>query len=112
MIDVTGYIDIKITVVLWIIAFAIKHINWKPIKKVSNQLIPVIVSIIGVILSCYLYKISLDSAIIGFVSAMFSVGIHSSGKNIFKFAGNTFVNQIKEIDTNIEEDTDDENSVG
>ena len=53
-IDLSGLLDAKIIIVLWCIGYGIKHIKWKPIKSISNTLIPVILVGVGVIMACFL----------------------------------------------------------
>ena len=90
--DLGGLLDSKIIIVLWCIGYGIKHIQWKPIKSVSNNIIPVILVGVGVIMACFLSgDVTFNSIIIGFTSAMFAIGIHASGKNIFKSFTNTNV---------------------
>lgn len=90
--DLSGLLDSKIIIVLWCIGYGIKHIKWKPIKSISNNIIPVILVGVGVIMACFLSgDVTFNSIIIGFTSAMFAIGIHASGKNIFKSFTNTNV---------------------
>ena len=90
--DLSGLLDAKIIIVLWCIGYGIKHIQWKPIKSISNNIIPVILVGVGVIMACFLSgDVTFNSIIIGFTSAMFAIGIHASGKNIFKSFTNTNV---------------------
>ena len=91
-IDLGGLLDSKIIIVLWCIGYAVKHIKWQPIKSISNNLIPVLLCGIGVIMACFLAgDVNFNAIIVGFTSAMFAIGIHSSGKNIFKAFTNTTV---------------------
>ena len=91
-VDLSGLLDAKIIIVLWCIGYGIKHIQWKPIKSISNNIIPVILVGVGVIMACFLSgDVTFNSIIIGFTSAMFAIGIHASGKNIFKSFTNTNV---------------------
>ena len=91
-IDFSSLLDAKIIIVLWCIGYAIKHVKWKPIKSISNTLIPVLLTGVGVIMACFIAgDVNLNAIIVGFVSAMFAIGIHSSGKNIFKSFTNTTV---------------------
>lgn len=91
-IDLSGLLDAKIIIVLWCIGYGIKHIKWKPIKSISNTLIPVILVGVGVIMACFLSgDVTFNSIIVGFTSAMFAIGVHASGKNIFKAFTNTTV---------------------
>ena len=91
-VDLSGLLDSKIIIVLWCIGYGIKHIKWKPIKSISNNIIPVILVGVGVIMACFLSgDVTFNSIIIGFTSAMFAIGIHASGKNIFKSFTNTNV---------------------
>lgn len=90
-IDLSGILDLKIVIVLWCLGYFLKHtpINW--IRRISASVIPVVLTGTGVIMACILATdVTFNAILIGFTSAMFAVGIHSSGKNIFKmFSGTT-----------------------
>lgn len=91
-VDFTSLLDSKIIIVLWCLGYGLKHIKWKPIKSISNTLIPVFLTGVGVIMACFLAgDVTLNAIIVGFVSAMFAIGVHASGKNIFKAFTNSTV---------------------
>ena len=91
-IDFSALLDSRIIVVLWCLGYAIKHMKWKPVKAISNTLIPVLLTGIGVIMACFIAgDVNFNAILVGFISAMFSIGIHSTGKNIFKSFTNTTV---------------------
>lgn len=91
-INLSGLLDAKIVVVLWCIGYAIKHMKWKPIKSISNTIIPVLLVGVGLIMSCLLSgDVTFNALLVGFTSAMFAIGVHASGKNIFKAFTNTTV---------------------
>ena len=82
-IDMSGLIDPKIAAALWVIGFGLKHMEWKPIKDFSNRLIPAILIILGIMMSCIMYKaVSFDTIVLGVVTSIFAVGVHASGKNV------------------------------
>ena len=91
-IDFSALLDSRIIVVLWCLGYALKHVKWKPIKAISNTLIPVLLTGVGVIMACFIAgDVNFNAILVGFVSAMFAIGIHSTGKNIFKSFTNTTV---------------------
>lgn len=91
-INFEGLIDIKIAIVLWIIGYAIKHSEFKPFKRLPNKLVPMILIVVGVGMSTIMIgDVTFESIIIGLVTALFAVGVHSSGKNIFDNLFNTSI---------------------
>ena len=84
--DVSSMVDIPTVITLWAIGFAMKHLEWAPIKRISNKAIPMFLLVIGMLMvSVRLGDVTFNGLFIGFVSSMFAIGIHSSGKNIFSF---------------------------
>lgn len=84
-IDFSQVINMKLAVILWLTGFGIKHINWKPVKQLSNKLIPVLLTILGIGLSCvFIGDVNFDGILTGIVTSMFAVGVHSSGHNAWK----------------------------
>ena len=91
-IDFSSMIDVKIAIILWCLGWVIKHSNIKAIKRLPNNAIPVILMATGVVISCVMVgDVTLNAIIIGVVTSIFAVGVHSSGKNIFKLSENTTV---------------------
>ena len=91
-IDFSSFIDVKIAILLWCVGYAIKHLKFKFFKNIPNDSIPIMLFGIGIVGSCIeAGDVSMNAIIIGIITAGFAVGIHSSGKNIFKLAENTTV---------------------
>ena len=91
-IDFTSMIDVKIAIILWCLGWIIKHSKIKAIKRLPNDAIPIILMATGVIISCIMVgDVTTNAIIIGAVTSIFAVGVHSSGKNIFKLSENTTV---------------------
>lgn len=91
-IDFSSMIDVKIAIILWCLGWFIKHSKIKIIKRLPNDAIPIILMATGVIISCIMVgDVTTNSIIIGAVTSLFAVGVHSSGKNIFKLSENTTV---------------------
>lgn len=96
--DFSSVIDMKLAVILWLLGYAIKHLKWKPVKQLSNKLIPVILVIFGIGLSCLFYgDVQFDPILTGIVTSMFTVGIHASGINVWKaFVRNSTAMEMSE----------------
>lgn len=92
-IDMSGLIDPKIAAALWVLGFGLKHLEWKPIKELSNRLIPAILIILGIMMACVMRNsVSFDTILLGVVTSIFAVGVHASGKNIiYELLSNTTV---------------------
>lgn len=91
-IDFSSMIDVKIAIILWCLGWFIKHSKIKAIKRLPNDAIPIILMATGVIISCIMVgDVTTNAIIIGAVTSLFAVGVHSSGKNIFKLSENTTV---------------------
>ena len=91
-IDFSSMIDVKIAIILWCLGWFIKHSKIKAIKRLPNDAIPIILMATGVIISCIMVgDVTTNAIIIGAVTSIFAVGVHSSGKNIFKLSENTTV---------------------
>lgn len=92
-IDFSAFIDIKIAILLWALGYAIKHGNkFKIIKNIPNDAIPILLFGVGIITACIeAGDVSINAVIIGIITAGFAIGIHSSGKNIFKLAEGTTI---------------------
>ena len=91
-IDFSSMIDVKIAIILWCLGWFIKHSKIKAIKRLPNDAIPIILMATGVIMSCIMVgDVTTNAIIIGAVTSLFAVGVHSSGKNIFKLSENTTV---------------------
>lgn len=81
MIDVSSYINPTLAIILWAIGILIKHS--KLFKKISNNYIPLILAIIGIIINLFMNGANLDSVLAGFVTSMMCVGVHKSGQETF-----------------------------
>lgn len=91
-IDFSSFIDVKIAILLWCLGYVIKHSKLKIFKNIPNDAIPIILFGIGVVGACIdVGDVSLNGIIIGVITAAFAVGVHSSGKNIFKLAEGTTI---------------------
>lgn len=91
-IDFSSLIDVKIAIILWCLGWFVKHSKITCIKRLPNDSIPIILMAAGVLLSCFMVgDVTLNAVIIGVVTGVFAVGVHSSGKNIFKLSENTTV---------------------
>lgn len=103
--DISSLVDVPTVVTLLAVGFGLKYIQWTPIKRISNKLIPVFLLIMGVLMVSISYgDVTFDSVFIGFVSSMFAIGIHSSGKNIFSFFnGNTLTVDAKSLNHGVVE---------
>ena len=96
-IDFSSMIDVRIAIILWCLGWVLKHSKIKFVKNLSNESIPVILIAAGVIISCVTVgDVTTNSIIIGIVTSVFAVGVHSSGKNIFKLSENTTVFATKD----------------
>lgn len=91
-IDFSSMIDVRIAIILWCLGWILKHSKIKFIKNLSKESIPVILIATGVVISCIeVGDVTTNSIIIGIVTSVFAVGVHSSGKNIFKLSEGTTV---------------------
>ena len=96
-IDFSSMIDVRIAIILWCLGWFLKHSKIKFIKNLSNESIPIILVATGIIISCITVgDVTTNSIIIGIVTSVFAVGVHSSGKNIFKLSENTTVFATKD----------------
>ncbi|MDD3121950.1 MAG: phage holin family protein [Candidatus Izemoplasmatales bacterium] len=88
-------LNIQVVILLLLVGAAIKHLKF--LDKVANEIIPVILIVIGIICAIVIsYPISSDNIIVtlieGLASAITAVGIHSAGRNIF--ANGTFASSF------------------
>lgn len=91
-IDFSSMIDVRIAIILWIIGWLLKHSKISFVKNLPNDAIPIILLATGTLISCFLVgDVTMNSVLIGVITAVFAIGIHSSGKNIFKLAEGTTV---------------------
>ena len=91
-IDFSSLIDVRIAIILWILGWLLKHSKISYIKSLPNDAIPIILGAVGIIISCFSAgDVTMNSLLIGLISAVFAIGIHSSGKNIFQLAEGTTV---------------------
>ena len=80
----SGYINPKIAVLLWVVGMCIKHIQTEYMKRINNRFIPAILMMIGVLESVIMAgDVTFDSVLTGVITAIFAVGVHASGKNVF-----------------------------
>ena len=83
--EFSNFIDMKLAIFLCMIGLGLKHLEWKPIKQLSNKLIPALLIILGIGLECIFQgDVTFDGILNGIITAVFSVGMHSSGKNVLK----------------------------
>ena len=85
MIDISSYINPTLAIILWGIGILIKHS--KIFNKISNNNIPLILAILGIIINLIMNGNSLDSILAGFVTSMVCVGVHKSGQETFGVNG-------------------------
>ena len=91
-IDFSSFIDVKIAILLWCLGWCIKHAKLKFFKNIPNESIPIMLFGVGIIATCLeAGDVSLNAIIMGIITAGFAVGIHSSGKNIFKLTEGTTI---------------------
>ena len=91
-IDFSSLIDVRIAIILWILGWLLKHSKNSYIKSLPNDAIPIILGAAGIIISCFTVgDVTMNSLLIGLISAVFAIGVHSSGKNIFQLAEGTTV---------------------
>ena len=77
--DIVTYVDPVIAVILWAVGAYIK--NSKALQKFSNDLIPIVLVILGVALNLFLNGVTKGSFVAGIITAIFCVGSHGSIKN-------------------------------
>ena len=100
-IDFSSLIDVKIAIILWCLGWVLKHSKIQFIKKIPNDGIPAILMAAGVIISCIMVgDVTTNAVIIGVITSIFAVGVHSSGKNIFSLHENTTVYATQDNITN------------
>ena len=78
-------INIPVIIFLLAVGYCIKHTP--ALEKVSNNLIPIIIFVLSVII-CGVMNISDNiaaSIMSGVINAAAAIGLHSTGKNIFEF---------------------------
>ena len=113
MLDIFNYVNITVALVLWTVGYFIKHT--KVMNKIKNNYIPVILIVLGIILSFALSGISVESFTSGLATALVCVGTHKSGRELFSMNGTLFGK--KEDKENVSEtttstDTDEDSSMG
>lgn len=71
-----------------VVGYCIKHISW--LDKLSNEYIPSIMAILGLILGCLHGGLTLENAIYGALSGLVSTGLHQTFKQLVnKFSSNS-----------------------
>ena len=108
MVDVSSYINPTLAIMLWAIGILVKHS--KLFSKISNNNIPLILAILGVIINLIMNGANLDSALAGFVTSMMCVGVHKSGQETFGANGLNLPSMFNTSDDEIimEDQSDDE----
>ncbi|WP_070041150.1 phage holin family protein [Robinsoniella peoriensis] len=72
-----------VVIACMIIGYCIKHIIW--LEKISNQYIPLILSVSGAVLGCVANSsISLDTVVYGALSGLASTGLHQAFTRIIE----------------------------
>ena len=104
MIDVSSYINTTLAIILWAVGILIKHSGL--FKKVSNNIIPLILSILGIVINSVMNGMNTDSVLAGFVTAMVCVGMHKSGQETFGVNGLDISSKLNGIE--LEDQSDDE----
>ena len=107
MVDIQSFINPTLAVILWAIGIAIKHT--KVFEKIKNNFIPVILSVLGIVINLFMSGVSVQSAIIGFVTAMVCVGIHKSGNETIKGIDLSSIFTSDSSSDTVDEEIDDEN---
>lgn len=73
-----------------VVGYCIKHITW--LEKISNEYIPSIMAILGLILGCLQGGLTLENAIFGALSGLVSTGLHQTFKQLI----NKFNSSVEE----------------
>lgn len=109
MLDIFNYVNITVALVLWTVGYFIKHL--KVLNKIKNNFIPVILIVLGIILSFALSGISVESFTSGLATALVCVGTHKSGRELFSLNGTLF-GKKEDKEKTTDEVVNDESSVG
>lgn len=89
-------INLSVVIILLAIGYVLKHVA----KKLSNEYIPVILLLFGILLACIIgipYKTGQDiipAIITGIASGAAAIGIHQSGKSFIHFGKGDSTPQI------------------
>lgn len=77
-------VDIRIVIACLILGYCIKHIKW--LNKLSNEYIPAILALFGIIVICFMYSFKVDTITIisGALSGLLSTGLHQFFKKIIE----------------------------
>lgn len=78
---ISDYFVIPVIVACLVIGYCIKHIKW--LEAISNQYIPTILVVCGIIVACALNwgKVDVEIIISGAISGLASTGFHQAFKN-------------------------------
>lgn len=102
-VQISEFIDVRIIIGLIALGFCIKHFSF--FKKISNEYIPFILTLVSIVISIVLlseyntYTVA-NAFINSFLSAAISIGIHQQGKGFLK----SFRPKEEEIEPPSEED--------
>ena len=89
-------VDVKLVALLIACGFIIKH--FKPLEKVQNELIPIILLLISFTWSYFETGFAAVTILTAVFSAAVAIGIHQQGRN---YAFDTVVPALKEVFTNV-----------
>ena len=85
MVDLSSYINPTLAIILWALGISVKHS--KLFNRISNNHIPLILAVVGIVINSLMNGVNLDSVLAGFVTAMMCVGVHKSGQETFGVNG-------------------------
>lgn len=94
---VTASINVPLLLVLMALGYFIKH--WPILDKIENNLIPIVLIVIGIAGSLLMGDTSTKAAITecimsGIVNAAIAVMLHQQGKNIFEMVGHEEIQPV------------------
>ena len=85
-------VDVRLVAMLLAIGFLVKH--FKPLEKIQNELIPIILLVTSFVWSYFETGLSTVTALTAVFSAAVAIGIHQQGRN---YLSSTIVPTIKEL---------------
>lgn len=108
--SISGTVNLVIIIALMALGYIIKHT--KALSKISNNLIPLILLVSGIIISIVLGGSPVAELIIsGIINAAVAIALHQAGKNIFEFLPSTVAindsggtTEEEEIEAQLEKD--------
>jgi len=104
--SMNGIVNLVIVIALMAIGYIIKHTP--ALSKISNNLIPVILFVVGIVISLLLGGAPIAELVIsGIINAAIAIALHQAGKNIFDLLPST-INASSTEEEEIEKDLDDE----